>query len=336
MSAAHDLLARPARAPARAAIGAETVVELVSPRWRWRIITPGQWRLLSRLGRRARVRDLAQPGGADVAEVVELVTELVAAGFLVAEEQADRAEPPAPVAEPDEPVAELSAAPAAELIEEPPAEPIAEPIDEPEVELIAEPGTELIAGPIEEPSAAPAEALVAEPVHEVSAEPVHQGESAPVYEVEAARAAEPVEPWAEPGPQPPAELDVEWEPEPVAELGPRSVWADPVDVVEPASPSGVRPYAPVPVPPRPAPGAHRADPAAEAYPSAGEELHVLPRREPGRALSPIANVLQQRHEQLRRMPGEEPDGPNTETLRRLLGSLQQMEEYGPAERGGAG
>src|SRR5690348_8325376 len=87
MSAAHDLLSRPAPDPARAAIGAEAVGEPAPPRWRWRIITPGQWRVLSRLGGRARVRDLATAGGADVAEVVELVAELVAAGLVVAEER---------------------------------------------------------------------------------------------------------------------------------------------------------------------------------------------------------------------------------------------------------
>src|SRR4051812_28750382 len=112
MSAAHDLLARPAPAPARAAIGPETVVELVPPRWRWRVITPGQWRVLSRLGRRTRVRDLVPPAGAGVAEVVELVTELVAAGFLVPEERADPAEA-------DEPPAEPSARPRAEPAGEP-------------------------------------------------------------------------------------------------------------------------------------------------------------------------------------------------------------------------
>jgi hypothetical protein len=96
MSAAHDLLARPSPAAARAPIGAETVVELVPPRWRWRVISPGQWRLLSRLGRRARVRDLVLAGGGDVAEVVELVTELVAAGLLMTDEPDAEPDGPAP------------------------------------------------------------------------------------------------------------------------------------------------------------------------------------------------------------------------------------------------
>jgi hypothetical protein len=60
---------------------------------------------------------------------------------------------------------------------------------------------------------------------------------------------------------------------------------------------------------------------------------MLPRREPGRALSPVAAILQQRHAQLRQSAEDESARPDTNTLRRLLGSLQQMEDNRPAEHG---
>jgi hypothetical protein len=333
MSAAHDLLARPA--PARAAIGPETVVALVPPRWRWRVITPGQWRLLSRLGRRTRVRDLVPPAGAGVAEVVELVTELVAAGFLVPEERADPAA--------DGSAAESTAEPA--TTDGDPATGSAPQFD-----------ADRTGGQSQhdEVRGLPADPAGAEPVppspgtnHQQ--QPVAgemRGESGARSRVapDVDRVGEPIrgpvgDAWVVPGARLPAGPDVDRVTAPVVEpppdRQPRPAWVDPADALGPAPPAGVRPYVPEALPPRAA-GAHRAERAEQVHPSVEEVLHRLPRREPGRALSPIANVLQQRHDQLRRTSVEESEGPDTETLRRLLGSLQQMEDHGSAERGGAG
>jgi hypothetical protein len=60
---------------------------------------------------------------------------------------------------------------------------------------------------------------------------------------------------------------------------------------------------------------------------------VLPRREPGRTISPVAAILRQRHEQGRRADEEAFRGPDTEILRRLLGSLQHLEDAAPLEHG---
>jgi hypothetical protein len=337
MSAAHDLLARPSAAATPALIGAETVVELVPPRWRWRVISPGQWRVLSRLDRRARVRDLVPPGGGDVAEVVELVTELVTAGFLVAEESSAEAEPEPPVSEPAGPGAEPYPAPAddgpaGELSspEPPGAEPpVAEwpfvdpPADEP-------PADEL---PADDPSAdhwraeapgggSPETALPSGgPVVGLGAWP-------PIWR-DPDRGPAPV---AEPRDEPPVRPSAELSPRP----SPRPAPVDPPGAAH-SAPAGVRPYVPEPVPTRPpswpAPGAHRADPAPQAPPPVDGGLH-LPRREPGRALPPASAVLRQRHERVR-LPGGEHVAPDAQVLRRLLGSLQQLEVHGSAERDGA-
>ncbi len=74
-----------------ARIGAETVVEPVPPRWRWQVITPGQWRVLRLMGERTRVRDLAAAGGVGLGEASATVAELARAGLCVV-----RAPEPAP------------------------------------------------------------------------------------------------------------------------------------------------------------------------------------------------------------------------------------------------
>jgi hypothetical protein len=322
MSAAHDLLARPPAAAAPASIGAETVVELVPPRWRWRVISPGQWRVLSRLGRRARVRDLVLPGEGDVAEVVELVTELVAAGFLVPEQWAPEPEPGPPVPDP--------AAPAT-------AEP--EPADDGPVAELPLPGTPVDMPPVgawpfvDPPFVDPsiAELLVDDP-------PVDRSpDSAPASGG----------PTVGPGLWPPIWRDPDRGPVPEAGPAPsptpRQARPDPPGTAH-SAPAGVRPYAPEPVPTGPppltgspswtAPEAHRVEPAPPAHPPVDDLLH-LPRREPGRALPPASALLPQRHERLR-LPGDEHPAPDAQVLRRLLGSLQQMEDRGSVDRDGAG
>jgi hypothetical protein len=96
----------------------------------------------------------------------------------------------------------------------------------------------------------------------------------------------------------------------------------------PRVPAGVRPYAPQPVPAAEEAGDRAGDGAGDA--GVSEEL-LLPRREPGRALSPVAAVLDQRHATAR--AAGETAGPDTATLRRLLGSLQHLEDPGRTQPG---
>jgi hypothetical protein len=80
-SALEDVLALGAADSAHASIRAETIVETALPRWRWRVVTPDQWRAVCRIGNRARVRDLALAAAMGVYETVAQVAELVAAGL---------------------------------------------------------------------------------------------------------------------------------------------------------------------------------------------------------------------------------------------------------------
>jgi hypothetical protein len=427
MSAAPDVLGR----PALVAIGAESVVEPTAPRWRWRVITPGQWRVLSRLGRRTRVGDLARADGVALAEVVERVAELVAAGLVALAEVTD---PPVDDAAEQTPVGDTVGAPGDEARSGPEAPAPADqdaltagPVDAAPRQAVAaehavpaEGATERT-GPVEvvvaeqgapvdvpegwappadpelleagTPGGTATEAAVPEGVavraawtgaveHGTLADAPAELEAAPVENapVENGERAATEWPRRRSGPTPAAER---WSPSAGDAAGERAVpaefvaaeratsaevatgWARRADAVarwsapedsaapdrpapelaapreraEPAPPprpapalprvpAGVRPYAPQPVPAAEEAGDRAGDGAGDA--GVSEEL-LLPRREPGRALSPVAAVLDQRHATAR--AAGETAGPDTATLRRLLGSLQHLEDPGRTQPG---
>jgi hypothetical protein len=82
-AAVRDVLAQRPAGSVHATIRSTSVVEPAAPQWRWRVVTAEEWRILCRIGERARVRDLARAGAVGVYEVVDEVAELVLAGLCV-------------------------------------------------------------------------------------------------------------------------------------------------------------------------------------------------------------------------------------------------------------
>ncbi|WP_214404407.1 hypothetical protein, partial [Pseudonocardia lacus] len=82
-AAVEEVLARRTPAPEPTGIGSASVVEPAPPAWRWRVVTAQEWRVLCRVGERARVRDLVGAGGPGVDEVVHQVGDLVRSGLCV-------------------------------------------------------------------------------------------------------------------------------------------------------------------------------------------------------------------------------------------------------------
>jgi hypothetical protein len=79
----RDVLAQRPPGSVHAAIRSTSVVEPAAPAWRWRVVTAEEWRVLCRIGERARIRDLARAGAVGVYEVVDEVAELVLGGLCV-------------------------------------------------------------------------------------------------------------------------------------------------------------------------------------------------------------------------------------------------------------
>ncbi|MCO1658662.1 hypothetical protein [Pseudonocardia humida] len=80
-AAVQDVLAQRPEGSMRSGIRSTSVVEPAPPAWRWRVLTADEWRVLCRIGERARIRDLARAEGLGVYEVVDQVAELVRAGL---------------------------------------------------------------------------------------------------------------------------------------------------------------------------------------------------------------------------------------------------------------
>lgn len=330
-AAVRDVLALRAPGTVAATIDADSVVCLAGPDRRWHILTAEQWRVLCRLPDRARIRDLALAEAIGVYEVVDRVAALVEAGLCTVVPAGPH--PTAPAAwEESATVPELvpwsgpvDAGPGgAESAPQGPAGTVAGQRDDWPAG-VAERGL-VDHGPAGPTAAAEPDAgWWRDGMYDHGVEPVRTADATRSdghhrYDTGArGSSAWAARPWAGWPGERPGEDDGRWS---GGRYGAGGGEARPAD--EPpttAVDAGVdAPVAAGPVDtPRPAGFQGHVEPAGRDEPTP----EPLPRRRPGQALSP-ATVFRLRD--AARRDDESDRGPDTQTLRLLLGSLQRLEE----------